>query len=380
MNKMNMLESFRWDDYFLAHGKNFDSFWSSYLKNNKKIFFILGCGFDPRMCDTLEKLSIFNENSTVHCFALDFDEGPSSPSLEFTNEKSENLKKLSSLESEKISLEIKKIKIRDDTNTIKIRQITKLFSSLSSFSKFTDIVIDISSFPLYLYFPLIAKILNILDKAKKENNNKWLPNLHVVVSENAELDQHIVQKELEDESTLVYPFQANVEIEDAEKIPKIWIPLIGENQELQIPRIATMLKPDEIIPIFPSVSQNPRRGDTIYLKYKEIFDKLAIDHRNIIYGAEQNPFEVYREIFSTIIRFRRSLSKIGSCKIALSSLSSKLLSMSAFLVAYEAKQKNLEIAIAQVFSKGFSIDTKKSNSLKNNSELFFLNRVFFLTQ
>lgn len=194
----------------------------------------------------------------------------------------------------------------------------------------------------------------------------------MVVSENAELDQHIIQKELDDEATLVYPFQANVEIEDAEKIPKIWIPLIGENQELQIPKIATMLKPDEITPIFPSVSQNPRRGDVLYLKYKEVFDKLTIDHRNIIYGAEQNPFEVYRKILSTIVRYRKSLSKLGRCKIVMSSLSSKLLSMSAFLVAYEAKQKNLEIAIAQVFSKGFSIDSKKSNSLKNNSELFSL--------
>jgi len=324
------------------------------------------------MCDALEKFSTLIGTSKIHCFVIDFDDGASSPSLEFIDEKKENLKKLEKLKSEKITIEIQKIKMRDDTNTIKTRQIKKLFPSLSSFDNFSDIVIDISSIPLYLYFPLIAKILDMLDKAKKENISKSLPNLHVIVSENAELDQCISQKELDDDATLVYPFQANVEIEDAEKIPKIWLPIIGENQELQIPKIATMLKPDETTPIFPSVSLNPRRSDSLFLKYKEIFEKLSIDNKNIIYGVEQNPFEVYREIFSTIEMYRKSLSKLGICKIALSSLSSKLLSMSAFLVAYEAKQKNLEIAVAQVFSKGFSIDSKKSNSFKNKSELFSL--------
>lgn len=369
---MNSFNKIRWEDYFITNGDKFDSFWKSYLKNNKNVFFILGCGFDPRMCNILQKISDFNENSKLHCFALDYDEGISSPSNQFTDQKLANMKMLENLQSKKISLEIKKINVRDDTNIIKTRQIKKLFFSLDTFDNFTDIVIDISSFPIYLYFPIIAKILNMLDKEKSKNEEKLLPNLHVVVSENADLDQIIIQKELEDEATLVYPFQANVEIEDAEQIPRIWLPIIGENQELQIPKIATMLKPDEITPIFPSISLNPRRGDALYLKYKEIFDRLSVDHRNIVYGAEQNPFEVYREIFSTIERYRKSLSKLGFCKVAISSLSSKLLSMAAFFVAYEAKQKDLEIAIAQVFSKGFSIDSKKANSLKNNTESFSL--------
>lgn len=140
---MSELENFRWGDYFLTQGKTFDDFWKTYLKNNKSIFFILGCGFDPRMCDVLEKFSTINENSKIHCFTLDFDEGKASPSIEFADKKNINMKKLQNLESKKISLEIKKLTVRDDSDTIKTRQIKKLFTSLSSFENFTDIVIDI---------------------------------------------------------------------------------------------------------------------------------------------------------------------------------------------------------------------------------------------
>ncbi|MGQ7370456.1 hypothetical protein ACTGW3_12865, partial [Streptococcus suis] len=67
------------------------------------------------------------------------------------------------------------------------------------------------------------------------------------------------------------------------------------------------------------------------------FDDFRVEPANILYASEYNPFEAYRQIYGAIRRYRDSLSDLGGCKVYVSPLSSKLLSVGALLACYDHK-------------------------------------------
>ena len=92
-------------------------------------------------------------------------------------------------------------------------------------------------------------------------------------------------------------------------------------------------------------------------EYRELlFDQLRIEPTNIIYAAERNPFEAYRQIRRTILQYGRALEPLGGCRSVVSALSTKLLSLGALLAAYELKQAGVDVGIAHVESQGYSIE------------------------
>ena len=52
---------------------------------------------------------------------------------------------------------------------------------------------------------------------------------------------------------------------------------------------------------------------------------------------------------------------LGGCKVALSTLSSKLMSLGALLVAYELKQANFNIGVAHIECQGYTINSAGTN-------------------
>ena len=57
---------FRWDPYFRCHGEDFYRFWKSYLGTGEKnILYVLGCGFDLRMCSGYEAILKLAEKESV---------------------------------------------------------------------------------------------------------------------------------------------------------------------------------------------------------------------------------------------------------------------------------------------------------------------------
>jgi hypothetical protein len=89
---------------------------------------------------------------------------------------------------------------------------------------------------------------------------------------------------------------------------------------------------------------------------KLLFDSWGVDQRNFIYAAEQNPFELYRAIYRTVLRYNESLRALGGCQVIISALSSKLLSIGALLAAYELKDYGLGVGMAHVETQGYEIE------------------------
>ena len=117
-----------------------------------------------------------------------------------------------------------------------------------------------------------------------------------------------------------------------------------------------LVKPTEVCPVLPSPARNPRRGDDIVMQYQKLlFDEVRLDPRNIIHSSEFNPFDVYRQVRRTVLHYTNVLDIIGGCRIALSAMCSKVMSLGILLVAYELKGGDAEVGIAHIECQGYDV-------------------------
>lgn len=361
-------QSARWADYFLISGDNFTSFWSSLLcSKSRNLLFVLGLGFDPRMCSAIQEIVKQGGEGLRNCLLLVFDEGLNSPSKQHSDRVQQNQDQLQRLMSDPKRIREHEITMwSEDGRRIGARNAASVFRRLDDLIQYTDIIIDISALPRSIYFPLLGRLLLLIDVRQGDAS---LPNLHVVVSESVELDQVIHAEGIDDDATYLHGFSGGIDREATAGMPKIWIPILGENQIGELERIYDLVHPDEICPVLPFPSNDPRRGDNLILEYREIlFDRFRVEPRNIIYASEKNPFEVYRELTKTINQYSSSLDPLKGCKVVVSTLSSKLLSLGALLTAYEFRKM---VGIAHVEASGYTMSVTDTNELiDTHKELF----------
>ena len=341
----------------MQSGENCSAFWNSYLSNrNRKVLFVLGLGFDPRMCLGLTMLLQADRNCIKDCLLVKYNEGSNSPSLQHMDLVETNITHIQSLLTDNhIIREVDVPMISRDGRRIGSRRASDAINC-DIISQFDEIVVDISAMPRGIYFPIIAKLLHFLDSSATEIGKV---NLHILVPEQITLDKSIQEDGIDDEATYMHGFSSDMVQESTASVPKIWIPVLGEGKEAQLIRHYDLVRPDEICPVLPSPSVNPRRSDNLVSEYREfLFDRLRVEPPNFIYASEWNPFEVYRQIYRTVGRYNEALKDLGGCKVVVSALSSKLLSVGALLAAYEAKRKGFKIGISHIETNGYKIQEK----------------------
>jgi hypothetical protein len=350
----------RWRDYFLREGEQFDVFWQLFLgERERNLLFVLGHGFDSRMCNGIQRILDLGGQGSRDVALIAFDEGAESPSQAYLDQRTANGELLNKLLQGRGKVEDRFIRMfSDDNRRIGARSIVQAFSSQAEFDSYTDVVVDISALPRSLYMPLLAKLLALLDCEPIDSKNC---NLHVILSHSPAVDGSIFEEGLEESAGYLHGFAAaTLESESTSSQPKIWIPVLGKRQQAQLERIVQLVMPDEICPLLPSPALDPREGDSIMMEYRELlFDQLRIEPRNIIYAAESNPFEVYRQLMRSILHYHRALKPLGGCKVALSAMSSKLASIGVLLAAYELGRCNpkVSVGVAHVESQGYRVDS-----------------------
>ena len=362
----------RWLNYVLRGGANFESFWRSFLNSTSRdLLFVVGRGFDPRMPNAVATILALGGDGLRHCVLVEYDEGEASPSRSHDDSITANVNTVESLFKESGGLTTKQIRMWSDDGRRRVgsRGAAEVFASTDAIKSYTDILVDISALPRSLYMPLLAKLLYLVDRL----NGIRRPNLHVLVGDNPELDQLITAEGLSDDASYLHGFESGIEQEATADAPKVWMPILGEGKTGHFERIYDLIVPDEIAPILPFPCANPRRTDDLILEYRSyLFDRLRIEPTNFIYVPEQNPFGVYREIISAIKHYSSSLRALGGCKIVISALSSKLLSLGALLAAYDLKQAAYPVGIAHVHASGYTMSngTSQRTSADNLFEVW----------
>ncbi|WP_265516898.1 hypothetical protein [Nitratireductor luteus] len=216
---------------------------------------------------------------------------------------------------------------------------------------YDDVIVDISAMPRMVAMTSVAVLLRGLDLASETGG---CVNLHVTTAESVTADLAVGQGSLRDQVSFVRGFSGELTAQTTKDLPHVWFPVLGESQRYRLDRIHQMLTPDEICPVVPFPSREPRRGDEIIYEHRELlFDTFQVEPRNILLACEYNPFEAYKQVFEAMDRYRRALNALGGCKAFVSPLSSKLLSIAVLLACYdhlfgEVPGKRLKVGIPYV--------------------------------
>lgn len=364
------IDSMNWDPYYYADRESIPGLWDDIVNDNQNIIYIMAKGFDPRMNSfPIELKDILKSNIKFHVLDI---EGKDGPNKDLTDKNWNELEPI--LSSKNIEIDVEPVEMWKTQQNSKTRiGPTKVKEIVGNglIDNYDTIVIDISSMPRAIYFSLISAIL---DLTRKENRKGNRVNVFINVVENPELDRKISSSGVDDKAEFIPQLGGHFEEKSSDfslkagiSIPKIWIPILGEKQHPKLEKIHESVNPDEISPVIPFPSINPRRTDDLLIDYRELlFDRFRVEYENLIYASESNPFQLYRLLFRSITRYIDAFKSLGGCKIAISSLSSKLLSIGALLVSYDSYRIHDEsVGLIHVGGSQYHID---SEYLKNYSK------------
>ena len=365
----------RWENYILRSDEKFGPFWSEYLLQKRDILYIMGLGFDPRSVVGISNIYSIKGSGLRDTLIVRYYKNEKDKSSAINDKVAENLATLSTFLSQNgyPGFTEKDVLFRsDDDISITALQSGGIISSISDINQYSDIIVDISAMPRSVFIPLIVKLLILVDK-HNAISGAVIKNLHIVVAENPSLDGKIHDNGTDEEADYIHSLRAR-ESSKYEDQKEVWIPILGENQEEQFAKIRKKLSPVETCPILPFPSENLRRGDNLINRYGEmLFNDADFETKNIVYADEGNPFHVYRLLNKTIERYNRSFEILDGCRIVVSALSSKLLTVGAFLSVYEQKTNGKNVGIMHVESLEHALDEdyeEVKTEVEKNHKLF----------
>ena len=256
----------RWQHYTMHRSSESLAFWTRHLSDqSRKVLLILGLGFDPRMCCGLRMLAGVRPGCIDECLLLKYTEGPHSPSQEYAALVENNHRELVSLMDSHGGITEGNIGILSAAAAQGRPRRASDVIDQKLLDRFTDVVVDISALPRSIYFPILAKLLTLLDASADEAQVR---NLHILVAEAVFVDERIREEGIAEKAGYIQGFSADLELQSTATVPRVWIPAIGEGQEEQLRRIYDHVHPDEICPVLPSPSVNPRRADDLIAEYR----------------------------------------------------------------------------------------------------------------
>ncbi len=327
----------RWDPYMLANHGTFDEFWSQHIaRRSRKLLMVLGRGFDPRALAALKQLQSLGVRPDVWLIAFDNGLPDSGQREKLTLANQEGLLTLVGTEA-LTSLEVR---IGGAATKSTSRSTSSAIAQAGPLLAYDDVIVDISAMPRMVALTSVAKLLYEFDKQALKGERNI--NLHVVTAESVATDLRS-HGSLMDETTSVLGFSGQLNGVASEHVPRVWFPILGESQSERLGLIRSRLDPDEICPVIPFPSRDPRRGDDIITEHRDtLFEDFQVEPSNILRASEFNPFEAYRQLYTAMDRYRRTLKELGGCKAFVSPLSSKLLSIGALLACYDHRHGQID--------------------------------------
>jgi len=212
----------------------------------------------------------------------------------------------------------------------------------------TDIVLDVSSLPRVAYLALMTAVL------QKLIPNRSGPyalaaegvNFQVIVAEDARLDSLIRSEDPSNDLILIPGFSSVLQLESVQDWPMVWFPILGENRVAQLEKVMSLAPipaSAEICPVVPHPSRNPRRADELLIEYRvPLFASRSTPTTNILFAHESHPFESYRQLLGAMSRYRDSMGIIGGCRLVVTPLASKLITLGAGLACFEMRPDQMD--------------------------------------
>lgn len=344
-----------WDHYVFRRGDGVHELWDDLLKDRPvKLLYIAGRGFDVRAQSVMRDFVAGQQGAgrqTVsakllllgfHGYELDDDVEA------LTQENAAALEAVFAPLGETVTVTVARREGEEEASASDaLRQRVK--AVLDEIAGKTDIILDVSSLPRATYLALLTNILHRLvpDKVPREGTEHPLyasgVNFQVLVAEDAKLDGQIRAEDPSNDLVNIPGFLATWQLESVQDWPLVWFPVLGEGRVNQLQKIGGSIPAEaEVCPVVPHPSKDPRRADRLLVEYREpLFDSRKTPTSNILYAQEAQPFEAYRQILGAMKRYQNSMSILGGCRLVMSPLGSKLITLGTGLACFEMRPTDL---------------------------------------
>lgn len=339
-------------------GDEVHDFWDRMFdpeKREVRLLYITGKGFDPRSETPIREIvsSLYERKvGAAKLLLVDFNSYELDRALiEATEENTKAIKSVFSSLGDVEELSFQGEHDEDDiTSSVILLEGVKKVLPLTE--GYTDIILDVTSFPRMVYIALLTGILSKLipNKEAADQDSQLLAaggvNFQVVVAEDPSLDSSIIAEDPSDEILFIPGFSGTMQSELVRDWPMVWFPFLGEGRLGQLDKIRKLsdISMDaEVCPVIPHPSKNLRRADNLLVEYSEILiDSLQTPMSNVFHVNEANPFEVYRQLLKAMRRYKDSMKLLGGCQLIVSPLGSKLMTIGASLACFEMKTVDLK--------------------------------------
>lgn len=335
-----------WQHYVLRRGPEIYPTWEMiYDRRTVNLLYITGCGFDIRnqvvikeFVQSLRESSAIVESAKLLLvgfsgFQLD------QPLQDQTAINERAMKEIFAEIGVPVSVVFGSSNSSDDVSaSAAMRQ--GLEEVLLHLSGATDVVLDVSSLPRVVYLSILTGILSTLVPEKQALNALYAHGVtfQILAAEDAALDAKIQSEDPSNDLVFIPGFSAALQAESFQDWPLVWFPVLGEGKASQLEKVMTQVIPTnaEICPVLPHPSRDPRRADRLLEQYREVlFDTRETPTANILLAHEGHPFETYRQLLGAMIRYQKSLSIMGGCRLVVTPLASKLITIGAGLACFE---------------------------------------------
>jgi hypothetical protein len=339
-----------WQHYVFRRGIGVSEMWDRFFNDRSvNLLYIAGRGFDPRAQTTIESFvrSLSSSGAKLDAadllllrlerYELDSDlRDATEENAAFLRDRFSCLGQTSDL-----NLDARGEGEDDLSTSNALRNCVKAI--VARLPGRTDILLDISSLPRVAYLAIMTGLLRHLVTDREATNALAANgvNLQVLVAEDSRLDGAIRSEDPSSDLVTIPGFSTAMYAESLQDWPMVWFPILGENrlgQFRMVMNAAAAIRDAEICPIIPHPSRGLRRAERLLIEYKpELFDTLQVPVSNALYVSKSNPFEVYRQLLGAMERYRRSLAILGGCRLAVTPLSSKLVTLGAGLACFEMR-------------------------------------------
>ncbi|MEX1183990.1 MAG: hypothetical protein WEF86_12225 [Gemmatimonadota bacterium] len=297
---------------------------------HRRVLLIGGAGFDPRSLTVAKLLLPVLGNRLDALFIRERRPSPS-PSL---RERAEA--HLAELQRLIPSTRVVDVKVFESDGAVVLGRRLVEEVRYVDMSRYTDVIVDFSALSVGSSFPVTRLLLTRIEAEDETGDTiSQRLNLHAMVTARPTTDDRIVPAP----SSIVGPvhgFPGRFGLDETARAAKLWLPQLRFGQRGILERLYDYLRPDDVVPVLPFPSDDPRIGDRLIEHYAAEFDsRWSVDARSIVYADERSPLDFYRTVLRIDDGRHPVFAESGGSLLILSPVGSKVLALGGMMAAVE---------------------------------------------
>lgn len=314
----------RWFRCVHHRGLEAESFVGTFLsQGHRQVLLIAGAGFDPRATTLARHLK---DAGRANCRLILIREHRPQPPKALLIRAERNI---AALQGQFASTRLIDVEVlATDGAVVGGRKVVQALENVLS-DDITDVVIDMSALSVGVGFPATKLLLELAAHRGPSTN------VHIVAVDAPGTDTAI-RPIYSDRASPIHGFHNGLRLDSASRGARLWLPQLAESKTVAMRLIHQQVGPDEVCPILPFPTSDPRLPDRLVEHFaNELTSEWQVDLRNLIYAADRNPVDLYRAILRIADARRRVFEAVGGSMVVISPLGSKAISVGALMAAIE---------------------------------------------